>query len=934
MSFKKTLTLALAIIMLVGLIPATAMAIDPPAYNANVAEVDNNGFPLTDGPDENKIYLAPAGVRCFYIDDVSGNDTNDGLSPSTAWQTSKRASQATYLPGDHILYKRGGTFIGKLAPKGSGTAAAPIVIASYGEGPRPILRPLAEGSMAWPGPNATTGTNPTIGTVLPRLNEDYVWHPYWYVSNSNTPYYGVEQIGLYNVQHYEVRDLELYDPNFTANQPPATGDSGNNWYTTTTNANQRYRRGILVYNEDAGHLRGFTFDNLVIHGYRGTNSNRGKSSGGIIIQTNTSNVTANRRGSGLHDIYITNCWLYNLGRDAINFTSPWTARTYSPTGTATSVTQGDTWGTYGYPSISNTVAGWLPSENVYVSNNIMHDIDGDGTIIDGCIYSVMENNLVYRTEWGVNMAVGIFTWNSDFSTFQFNESHNAHPADSRGPNGDGQGMEIDAICRDTIMQYNYTHNNWGGWMMNCSTGDLRNFRNVWRYNISQYDGGGTSWGIIEWRQNVHGMRIYNNTVVWNNSNMYFFSDKSAYNTHSDAVFFNNLFYYAGGGQFPSNRLQRGTGTNVAGTMGTYQTRVRWFNNCFYNFPSTLTNTMLGNTSNLILTGSALDGNPLLVAPGTGAQPPASVTLNTTPINSGRTTARGQLFGGSVPSVSGVFESLRGYTPKENSPLIGAGIEYNGNFGAGSPSGQFTGNANITFLSHDPEGFYGKYFNGGRDFFGTPLLTVDAGVAAAVADHNKNIVPVGWDDSAYVAAQAVVADARRIDIGAVQYVKYSQQNLDKIAADLFAATYNMIRFEADAALAAFGVLNPLNFSLDSWANAADANAALQILHARSDATQTELVAAAATLQGAIAALEIRYLKLSDGQPASINVRRGTIVQIAAETNGGTLTYTSAVPIFAAVDSTGKVTGLMAGISVIRITEPASGLTINVAVNVVN
>jgi len=84
----------------------------------------------------------------------------------------------------------------------------------------------------------------------------------------------------------------------------------------------------------------------------------------------------------------------------------------------------------------------------------------------------------------------------------------------------------------------------------------------------------------------------------------------------------------------------------------------------------------------------------------------------------------------------------------------------------------------------------------------------------------------------------------------------------------------------------------------------------------------------------------YLSLANGQMSAISVRRGATARIALDTNCelSGLTYVSAVPMFATVvaDDNGvfTVTGVMAGISVIRITDAASGLTLNVAVNVIN
>ena len=370
----------------------------------------------------------------YYIDDAGGSDNMSGLSPDTAWKTVQRANDVLLNPGDSILFKRGGKFIGSLIPKGSGTKESPIVISAYGEGARPVLMPHPE----YP---------------ITKDSRDTYFMEYWYVSTSNTPYKGVDQILLKNVEHYEIRNLELYDPNYEENKPVYTGgqnefsdDSGNNYLPTGDKPNQRYRRGITIYAEDTGDLRGFLIDNVAIHGYRGTNSNRGKSAGGIIIQVNTNPDKTKQVPTAIHNITVTNCELHHLGRSGINFTTPWCGRTHY-----SSVTEGDDWGPYGYPSSFDT-AGWIPFENIRIANNVIHDIDGDGVIIDNCKNVMVEYNKVYRAHLSCRMAVGIFPWNSDNVIIQYNEVFDTSPDDGHfGNRADSQGIEIDALCRDVIV---------------------------------------------------------------------------------------------------------------------------------------------------------------------------------------------------------------------------------------------------------------------------------------------------------------------------------------------------------------------------------------------------------------------------------------------------------------------------------------------------
>jgi hypothetical protein len=74
----------------------------------------------------------------YYVD-PAGNDSNDGQSTTTAWQSISKVNSQTFLPGDQILFKAGGTWAGNLVFLGSGTSGAPIIVDMYGTGNKPII---------------------------------------------------------------------------------------------------------------------------------------------------------------------------------------------------------------------------------------------------------------------------------------------------------------------------------------------------------------------------------------------------------------------------------------------------------------------------------------------------------------------------------------------------------------------------------------------------------------------------------------------------------------------------------------------------------------------------------------------------------------------------------------------------------------------------
>jgi hypothetical protein len=84
-------------------------------------------------------------VTCFFVDDVAGDDANDG-SREAPWRSIARLNQALpdASPGDHYLLRRGGLWadasVGYQLHFGStvGTEDAPVVVGAYG--------PLADGA--------------------------------------------------------------------------------------------------------------------------------------------------------------------------------------------------------------------------------------------------------------------------------------------------------------------------------------------------------------------------------------------------------------------------------------------------------------------------------------------------------------------------------------------------------------------------------------------------------------------------------------------------------------------------------------------------------------------------------------------------------------------------------------------------------------------
>ncbi len=81
-----------------------------------------------------------ASATDYYVSS-SGNDSANGLSSSTPWQTISKVNSAFsgFNPGDRILFKRGDVFNGTLRISRSGSSGSPITISAYGTGSNPVI---------------------------------------------------------------------------------------------------------------------------------------------------------------------------------------------------------------------------------------------------------------------------------------------------------------------------------------------------------------------------------------------------------------------------------------------------------------------------------------------------------------------------------------------------------------------------------------------------------------------------------------------------------------------------------------------------------------------------------------------------------------------------------------------------------------------------
>ncbi len=157
--------------------------------------------------------------------------------------------------------------------------------------------------------------------------------------------------------------------------------------------------------------------------------------------------------------------------------------------------------------------------NVEVLDCHLHDNGGDRAMVGPVRNGLLDGNLCEYNGRIRNARQGCWTWDSENTTIQFNESrYNMTPLNDTKAR-DGGGFGLDLGTEDGKIQYNWSHDNQGeGYLFDSwpigygySRGISHNLQ--MRYNIGERDGkklaggitvfGGVSWAVI-----------YNNTIYY------------------------------------------------------------------------------------------------------------------------------------------------------------------------------------------------------------------------------------------------------------------------------------------------------------------------------------------------------------------------------------------------------------------------------------
>lgn len=279
-------------------------------------------------------------------------------------------------------------------------------------------------------------------------------------------------VSLSNLQYWEINNLDISD--------------------TLSNARSS---GIYLYNNN-GTLNHIYIRNCEIHNFKGRSAIR---------------ITGNNRTqiSRFNDLRIENNYIHDCIPSAGGCT-------------------------HGIDMWTNGDEAFGPSTNVHIGNNTVKNVSGDGIVLQHSDGAIVEYNLVNgcaSTTRGSHAAIWCAFTNG--AIFQYNEACNAKkPAN----NNDGMAFDADLGANGTIFQYNYSHDNEGGFHLSMN----RDKNEIIRYNISQND---------KLRLFFEGFPsesclIYNN-IFYGPGTLHYLQNVHKNETHFGGTWYNNIFWSTG-----------------------------------------------------------------------------------------------------------------------------------------------------------------------------------------------------------------------------------------------------------------------------------------------------------------------------------------------------------------------------------------------------
>ena len=291
--------------------------------------------------------------------------------------------------------------------------------------------------------------------------------------------------------------------------------------------------GIYIVNDDAGTLHSFHFDQIKVFNVNSTfiakdegKTDQSRFHGGVQFRT-----MGNKIRSNFDDVLVINSVFEKLSRTGFNFRSDWDDRSaYSK---------------FGDDIGKGLTDNWTPNTKVVFRKNLFKNIAGNGLIVRVAVNALVEYN-IFDSCGTIISGNAVFNFNTDNLVYQFNEC--MHTIYNEG-DSDARGIDSDYRTKNTLIQYNYLHDNGlGGVTATGGPGtgnDPVNFNigTVIRYNIIENN---LRQGAY-FSGKIMGLKMYNNVIYANDSINDIVAVKlNKWVAYPDsAAFSNNIFYFKG-----------------------------------------------------------------------------------------------------------------------------------------------------------------------------------------------------------------------------------------------------------------------------------------------------------------------------------------------------------------------------------------------------
>jgi hypothetical protein len=294
-----------------------------------------------------------------------------------------------------------------------------------------------------------------------------------------------------------------------------------------------YRSGVLIKNNGVGRLRGITVQRLQIDSVVG-NLTYYREYGGISVLTISNGSPSTKKNSGFDDLRLVHNRVTKVGRTGIVVSN------------------------HGYPTAVDN--------RVRIAYNKIVRARGDSIILRGSAHGRIDHNVSADgadfwpcAQCGkispLTANAGIWPASSRSTRIDHNEVYGEHKL-----GGDGEGLDIDMSALNTVVEYNYIHDNAGGGILFCGSNKTKV-----RFNVLENNANGqfTFIGSIPARTTS----IYNNTVYTSMANGAHVVRTFGGNHGKGIKFYNNLIYNMGWGYYQWPTPPRTTHNTVVGTHG-------------------------------------------------------------------------------------------------------------------------------------------------------------------------------------------------------------------------------------------------------------------------------------------------------------------------------------------------------------------------------